>query len=338
MLYAIKHIKERIVAKKQGMLLLREVGALALLTALHCPHLIHYYSSWIEDQKIYIQLEWCNLGSLEDMIAPNPSRFSIFATRSQQLRSRTTSINAVRNRSDSYQAMESTMEAFTPVGLPDTATSIFTFPGAANNNNNNAASTTPTNIPVGASERLSWYMLQVISECLAFMHAHSLVHLDIRPANIFLQHNSTANGSVGTDVATSPRTQSLFSTVMQSLSQTSLSSNGSAGSGRGLPRQFSTDQPSSTNVREELEERILQQVYLLKVGDLGHVRGTYETGYVNEGETRYCPRELINADPRTLDLTKADVFSLGATIYELCLGRYLGSNGEEEMVEWHSIR
>jgi wee1-like protein kinase len=64
----------------------------------------------------------------------------------------------------------------------------------------------------------------------------------------------------------------------------------------------------------------------------------FERGSLDEGENRYCPRELINSDADSLDLTKADMFSLGASVYELCLGRFLGSSGEEEMVEWHSIR
>eukprot|EP00598_Pedospumella_elongata_P011809 CAMPEP_0184988102 /NCGR_PEP_ID=MMETSP1098-20130426/22969_1 /TAXON_ID=89044 /ORGANISM="Spumella elongata, Strain CCAP 955/1" /LENGTH=61 /DNA_ID=CAMNT_0027512773 /DNA_START=62 /DNA_END=244 /DNA_ORIENTATION=- len=38
------------------------------------------------------------------------------------------------------------------------------------------------------------------------------------------------------------------------------------------------------------------------------------------------------------DAYKADIFSLGATVYELCLGRYLGAEGEEGIAEWHSIR
>lgn len=35
-----------------------------------------------------------------------------------------------------------------------------------------------------------------------------------------------------------------------------------------------------------------------------------------------------------MDLTKADIFSLGATIYELLIGEDLPNNGEE----WHAIR
>jgi hypothetical protein len=39
-----------------------------------------------------------------------------------------------------------------------------------------------------------------------------------------------------------------------------------------------------------------------------------------------------------VDVTRCDVFSLGASVYELCLGRFLGAEGEEGSAEWHAIR
>lgn len=40
---------------------------------------------------------------------------------------------------------------------------------------------------------------------------------------------------------------------------------------------------------------------------------------------RYCALELIrSSDGRNLDLKKADIFSFGAAVYELCLSRELG--------------
>ena len=40
---------------------------------------------------------------------------------------------------------------------------------------------------------------------------------------------------------------------------------------------------------------------------------------------RYCSKELIvTNDGQTLDLRQADIFSLGASVYEMCLGRLLG--------------
>ena len=47
---------------------------------------------------------------------------------------------------------------------------------------------------------------------------------------------------------------------------------------------------------------------------------------------------LDRARLRDLVVTKADIFSLGASVYELCLGRPLGCSGDQGMQEWHDIR
>merc|ERR1719253_1533950 len=56
---------------------------------------------------------------------------------------------------------------------------------------------------------------------------------------------------------------------------------------------------------------------------------------VEEGDARYMAMELLTGDLE--DLTKSDIFSLGATLYEICLGRgplSLPSSGPE----WQAIR
>lgn len=69
-----------------------------------------------------------------------------------------------------------------------------------------------------------------------------------------------------------------------------------------------------------------------KLGDFGLVASAWSHQDVEEGDSRYMSMELLSGD-RT-DLTKSDIFSLGATLYELCLHRPLPSNGPE----WQSIR
>ena len=53
---------------------------------------------------------------------------------------------------------------------------------------------------------------------------------------------------------------------------------------------------------------------------------------VEEGDSRYMSKELLSGDHE--DLTKSDIFSLGATMYEICLGRPLPADGPE----WQAIR
>lgn len=70
-----------------------------------------------------------------------------------------------------------------------------------------------------------------------------------------------------------------------------------------------------------------------KLGDFGLVTKASAIQDVEEGDSRYMSMELLSGD-RTADLTKSDIFSLGASMYEICLGRPLPMNGDE----WQDIR
>ena len=84
---------------------------------------------------------------------------------------------------------------------------------------------------------------------------------------------------------------------------------------------------------------LLQGDYTLRLGDLGHATRIDDRKPIEEGDERYCSKELIEDDgKRHVDLLKADVFSLGASVLELCLGRSLGYSGNDGHEEWHNIR
>jgi wee1-like protein kinase len=78
-----------------------------------------------------------------------------------------------------------------------------------------------------------------------------------------------------------------------------------------------------------------------KLSDLGLAQLTtnlnLERDFI-EGDSRYLAPEMLNIiddNAETIpDLTKADMFSLGATFYEIIRGKELPKNGEE----WHQIR
>jgi serine/threonine protein kinase len=104
-------------------------------------------------------------------------------------------------------------------------------------------------------------LLREILLALDFIHRHNMVHLDIKPENIFIKNDQ------------------------------------------------------------------------YKLGDFGLVTKASSSQDVEEGDSRYMSMELLSGDNRS-DLTKSDVFSMGITMYEICLGRQLPMNGEE----WQDIR
>lgn len=69
-----------------------------------------------------------------------------------------------------------------------------------------------------------------------------------------------------------------------------------------------------------------------KLGDLGMARlhsKIVEEHDIPEGDCRYLAKELLNDDPSIPipNLTKADIFALGITAYELIEGKQLEKNG-----------
>lgn len=97
---------------------------------------------------------------------------------------------------------------------------------------------------------------------------------------------------------------------------------------------YNDDDVSDQNITNSfLTEKITNGEFVLKLGDLGHASRLDETSFVEEGEGRYVAKELINSTEK-VDYAKADMFSMGATVYEICLGYQLSSSA----YEWHVLR
>jgi serine/threonine protein kinase len=412
-LYAIKKCNEKISSSSHQALLLKEVHALSYLSSasssssaavvVSCPNLIRYYSSWIHDSHLYIQLELCSLGSLEDLIVSNPSKTSIMrALLASSSLSGSPSLPFLPNPSFSSSLTHpgssvsssfnrSRSDSF-PLSLPSDGCC---FLGSQNNNTNPSQQHLSSHIEgvvmKGIEEDCGWKILEEICKALVFMHERQLVHLDIRPANIFLtlsssvSVNSAAVSSLSSSTASAVKmgcssnsvavhalergnsfrslpsaslssashhkqSPSLFSTVIKGGSFSC--SNSSSSNEQLLSRSSSLNgaQPACTVVnkkeaylsaRKKVESSLVNGEYELRLGDLGHTRHAIKDKErdIEEGQTRYCPRELIDFSLAKVDLMKCDIFSLGASLYELCLGRFLGEGGGGGGVdEWHNIR
>ncbi len=72
--YAVKKSAHRVAGTNAERVARKEVFAHAALKA-H-PHIVTYHSSWIEDGHLFIQLEYCNGGSLERLINDEKKEFS----------------------------------------------------------------------------------------------------------------------------------------------------------------------------------------------------------------------------------------------------------------------
>jgi wee1-like protein kinase len=142
------------------------------------------------------------------------------------------------------------------------------------------------------TERELIHLMKQVAKGLQYIHSKGLVHLDIKPENIFLCYHESSSFSSQSD------------------------------SGICCTPEDSRD-----------EDRPMDSPTLpvYKIGDMGHVTSVSNPS-VEEGDCRFLPKELLNN--KYEDLPKADIFSLGLTVYTVATLQDLPKNGEE----WHHLR
>ncbi|XP_077289858.1 wee1-like protein kinase [Arctopsyche grandis] len=212
--YAVKRSLRPVTGSQSEKAALNEVYAHAVLGK-H-QHVVRYYSAWAEDHHMIIQNEYCDGGSLQDLLLKGP-----------------------------------------------------------------------------LSEPQLLVLLAHAAEGLKYIHSMSLVHMDIKPGNIFLSHEFNAVNVPDEE------------------------------------GDVRNHYDSADDGFDEHEDQLSNVTY--KIGDLGHVTCVSSPQH-EEGDCRYLSNEVLQED--LSNLTKADIFALGLTIYEAGGGGPLPKNGQE----WHDIR
>ena len=146
---------------------------------------------------------------------------------------------------------------------------------------------------------------------LKCLHKQGLAHLDVKPGNIFIKTEvpmeSVSDGGTSTPaVSPAPGADDVFFFAGEA----------------GISGSSGTASSSSTGARR-------CRVY--KLGDLGMVT-RIDDPEVEEGDCRYLCREIMNENYS--QLIKADIFSLGCSVYEAACGHDLPKNG----TAWHELR
>lgn len=158
-------------------------------------------------------------------------------------------------------------------------------------------------------------ILMHIAKGLHYIHINQLAHLDIKPGNILI---TTEYGPTPTPSPIREQDQS----------------DSGAASGDLSPRNVNKHEPSSCESSPgEQGDRLIY-----KIGDLGHVFPVQDEDYSpEEGDCRYMAPEFLEMEQDRSKLPKADIFSLGCTIYEAASLRNLPRNSTDAS-DYHDIK
>mmetsp|Transcript_6241 Transcript_6241/g.16568 ORF Transcript_6241/g.16568 Transcript_6241/m.16568 type:complete len:692 (+) Transcript_6241:253-2328(+) len=324
--YAIKKSRKSAVSVADKNMWLAEVQALAAVEG-H-PNIVTYYDSWTEPaeqnqgEHFFIKLELCG----DNLCKPSP----------QQQQQQSSAANASSSATIEPSPSLPTPIAIEPAGSTSSGTCLTTGSSHRNHHglqltqNGNtqqqpqqqqqqiaaaaggrSGSSGASGARVAMKEAELLEVLRQMASALQHIHALGLAHLDLKPDNIYRARpppdSAASNSWTGFKV---PR--GAHKDPQSSVAASASTPFGSASLSSSPPHQPET----------------------YKLGDFGLATAKDGSGRVVEGDARYLAPELLNGRYAEVGLDKADMFALGATLYELATGTGLPASGER----FHAIR
>lgn len=165
--YAIKRSRHSLVSEGEKEGAMREVYALAALQG--CPHLVRYMSAWMEASYLFIQTEYCPGGSLERAV------FDSVRARGEGAGEGAGEGGGERGPGGGRRGRR---EAGKPVGGAGTAAGV--VDGEMNGGKRGEGG------GYDGSEACLLRVARDVGGALDFMHSRGIVHMDVKPGNIFI--------------------------------------------------------------------------------------------------------------------------------------------------------
>merc|ERR1719266_1605195 len=181
-----------------------------------------------------------------------------------------------------------------------------------------------------------------LAKGLDYIHSKLLVHLDVKPENIFVSLDYPMRiNEAGHSNQTSPNTENAAKVNKHenmnkatSTEEEIFSGNESTDSGHhsGTVKKSCMNKMDNSNSNSPVDDRVSY-----KIGDLGHVAPIHGDSIPEEGDCRYMAPELLEHVINRELLAKADIFSLGLTLFEAASLRELPKNSLEDL-EYENLK
>ena len=195
--YAIKRARKRMHGEADKKRMLREVFALSALVDVQ--NIVQYHTAWIEDDRLYIQLGYCNGGTVQDMVLTSNDNSNINEN-NQATMTNTAAATVNTNMNESTTAMSSATTNIVASSSNNmnnafaSSSSSSSSSTSSNGTSGNTAMANKDHFHVALNGRLTTYgaleLIKQIGTGLKEMHERGMVHMDVKPDNMLIPEKS----------------------------------------------------------------------------------------------------------------------------------------------------